>query len=370
MTSLEPASIAYFVSSHGFGHAARSAAVMEALHQRRPSTRFTVFTGVPKWFFEDSMAAPFGYVRFQSDVGLVQTTPMDEDLAATIGELSRFLPLTSRAMEQALEAVSRMACRLVVSDISPLGIAVASELGLPCVLIENFTWDWIYRDYLEVEPRFAPFVDELQRLYASVELRIQAEPFCNPVSGTAVVEPIARSVQQSRPQVRERLGLTEETPCALVTMGGFRASYQFLNRLRDHSDITFVLPGTVDREERDHNLILLPHRTGFQHADLVSAADWVVGKLGYSTLAECFQAATPYLFVQRGTFPESPPLARFAKQRMVCEEVTEAELAAADWPSRLSELRGIPEGAVRGSSGSRQAADLLLDLLESPLESC
>jgi hypothetical protein len=366
MTHQPWAPIAYFVSSHGFGHAARSAAVMEALHKKEAATRCSVFTGVPEWFFQDSISAPFDYVPCQSDVGLIQTTPMDEDLSATVGELSRFLPLTSEAIEQAVAEVRRTACRLVVSDISPLGIAVASALGLPCALVENFTWDWIYRAYLQVEPRFAPFIDELQRLYSSVPLRIQAEPFCKPVSGAARVAPIARSVRQSRLQIRERLGLSDDSPFVLVTMGGFPASYRFLDRLCDHSDITFVLPGAADREERQRNLILLPHRTGFQHADLVSAADLVVGKLGYSTLAECFQAATPYLFIQRSTFPESPLLARWARQRLICDEITEAEFEAVAWPSRLYELSEMRTEALGGSAGSQQAAALLLDLLRGP----
>ncbi len=211
-TDMKTVPIAYFVSSHGFGHAARSAAVMEALHKTEQAARFSVFTGVPEWFFADSMSAPFDYLSCRTDVGLVQTTPMEEDLLATLDELSKFLPLRSKALEHAVEEVRRAECRLVVADISPLGIAVAAELGLPCALVENFTWDWIYRAYLESEPRFTPFIGELQRLYSSASLRIQAEPFCNPVSGAVAVEPICRAVRQSRPQVRKDSGSLTDRP--------------------------------------------------------------------------------------------------------------------------------------------------------------
>ncbi len=146
-------------------------------------------------------------------------------------------------------------------------------------------------------------------------------------------------------------------------MGGFPATYRFLDRLSRHPEITFVIPGAAEQQERRNNLVLLPHRTGFQHADLVSAADLVVGKLGYSTLAECFQAATPFLFMQRRSFPESPPLARYAKQRLICAEITEAEFEAAGWPSRVYEMSALRTAAAGGSAGSRQAADLVLNLL-------
>jgi hypothetical protein len=146
-------------------------------------------------------------------------------------------------------------------------------------------------------------------------------------------------------------------------MGGFPASYRFLDRLSDQPQITFVIPGSARQRERRNNLVLLPHRTGFQHADLVSAADLVVGKLGYSTLAECFQAGTPFLYLQRRSFPESPPLARFARKQMVCGEITEAEFDAASWTSRVYEMSAQRTRAVEGSAGSHQAADLVLDLL-------
>ena len=362
---MTPTSIAYFVSSHGFGHAARSAAVMEAIHDQSPATRFSIYTGVPRWFFEDSMTAPFDYVECHTDVGLVQATPMDEDLPATLVELSSFLPLQGETVEQAAENVRRSGCRLIVSDISPLGIAVSAKLGLPCALIENFTWDWIYRAYLEDEPRFASFIAELQHLYSSVALRVQAEPFCEPVKESVQVAPISRAVRQSAQEIRQRLRLPGESPFVLLTMGGFPVSYRFLERLYRYPEVTFVIPGAADSVQRERNLVLLPHRTTFQHADLVAAADMVVGKLGYSTLAEVCQAATPYLFIQRRRFPESPALARYARRRLVCEEITEPELEAAHWPTRLPDLQRDRRAPTGGAVGAQQAARLLLELIES-----
>ena len=360
---MTPDRIAYFVSSHGFGHAARSAAVMEAIHARHPATRFSLFTGVPRWFFEDSMTASFDYLPCHTDVGLVQSTPMEEDLSATLRELSNFLPLRPDAVETAAATVSRLGCGLVVSDISPFGIAVASSLGLPCVLIENFTWDWIYGAYLSDEPRFSPFIDELHNLYSTVHLRIQARPFCQPVSGAHSVNPISRPIRQSRPKILERLQLPEESQFVLLTMGGFPANYEFLDRLHRYSGLRFVIPGGADSIIRQQNLILLPHRTSFQHADLVAAASLVVGKLGYSTLAEVYQSATPYLFMQRRRFPESPALARFAERNLVCGELTEDEFEAADWPDQLHDLQAVQRTRAPETTGSQEVAGLISSLL-------
>ena len=56
--------IAYFITPHGFGHAARASAVMNAVSDIAPSVSFDIFTTVPKWFFEDSSADRFVYHEF------------------------------------------------------------------------------------------------------------------------------------------------------------------------------------------------------------------------------------------------------------------------------------------------------------------
>ncbi|MEZ4565569.1 MAG: hypothetical protein R2860_00925 [Desulfobacterales bacterium] len=76
--------LAYFVSSHGFGHAARSCAVMNAIFKRWPFVRFDIFTRTPEWFFKNSLAAPFVYHSCVTDVGLVQTDPLHFDPDKTI----------------------------------------------------------------------------------------------------------------------------------------------------------------------------------------------------------------------------------------------------------------------------------------------
>ena len=92
MTSSAALCLAYFISPHGYGHAARAAAVMEAIHQRRPDTRFEVFTLVPAWFLADSLTAPFSYHPLLTDIGLVQKNSLIEDLPQTLRRLDDFLP--------------------------------------------------------------------------------------------------------------------------------------------------------------------------------------------------------------------------------------------------------------------------------------
>lgn len=87
-----PGRIAFFISPHGFGHAARAASVMEALAEIDPSYQFDIFTTVPEWFFANGNSFAFQYQRLPADIGFVQKTPFQEDLPATVRKLKKFLP--------------------------------------------------------------------------------------------------------------------------------------------------------------------------------------------------------------------------------------------------------------------------------------
>ncbi|UCG88173.1 MAG: hypothetical protein JSW71_06415, partial [Gemmatimonadota bacterium] len=113
--------VALFVSPHGLGHAARICAVAEVLQTQRPPIQFEIFTKVPRWFFEQSLAAGFGYNDVLTDVGLVQETGLSEDLAETIQRLDAFLPFEERLVESLATRLVELRCELVVCDIAPLG---------------------------------------------------------------------------------------------------------------------------------------------------------------------------------------------------------------------------------------------------------
>ncbi|HEY5998545.1 MAG TPA: hypothetical protein VI078_04490, partial [bacterium] len=184
--------VACFVTPHGFGHAARAAAVLAALRERAPGLPVHLFTTVPRWFFADSLGASFTLHPVVSDVGLVQPDPLTEDLPATVARLRAVYPPEPALLERLAQAMRRARCRLVLCDISPLGIAVARAAGLPSVLLENFTWDWIYRGYQRREPRLAPAAARLAVLGAQADLHVQATPVCRPSAAAVRVGPIGR----------------------------------------------------------------------------------------------------------------------------------------------------------------------------------
>ncbi len=175
-----PVRIAYFITPHGFGHAARAAAVMVALQEIDPALQFDIFTQVPRRFFQDSWVRDFHYYNVCTDIGMVQTTSLREDLPATVRRLETFCPLDT-ALTTTLAALLRSAsCALVLCDIAPMGIVAARAAGVPSVLAENFTWDWIYQGYVQEEPRLARHIAYLRTIFTAADYHIQTAPACCP----------------------------------------------------------------------------------------------------------------------------------------------------------------------------------------------
>ena len=355
---------AFFITPHGFGHAARAAAVMAAIHARRPDVHFHLFTLTPEWFFRESLGGPFTYHATAADVGLAQTTPLRVDLDATVRQLDALLPPRAEQVAGLAAQVRALDCRLVLCDVAALGIAVAQAAGLPSMLIENFTWDWIYAGYFDAAPALRPHAAAFQALYASADYHIQTTPVCAPTPRAALTTtaPVARQPRECVLAVRRRLGLPARTKAVLLTMGGFQRRYAFLDRLRAYRGVWFVIPGGGQRWEQDDNLVWLPHHSPIHHPDLVNSCDAVIGKLGYSTLAEVYHAGVPYGFIRRSGFRESDVLADYAAARMVSTEVPEADFESGDWGAFLPRLLELPRWAAGQPNGADQVAEFILGL--------
>lgn len=359
--------IAYFISPHGFGHAARAAAVIEAASRVEAKLRFEIFTRVPEWFFRQSLTHEFGYHSLQTDLGLVQTTPFIVDLPETIRRLDAMLPFDTRLIESLARQLSELRCEMVVCDIAPMGIVVAESAGLPSILVENFTWDWIYEEYAKDDPRIERHADYLGAVFNTAQYHIQTEPVSVPSArATLSVPPVSREARTPAHLVREKLCIPSQARSVLITMGGIApAEYSFINRLEQLKEIYFVIPGGSQRYELRNNLILLPHASDFYHPDLVNASDALVGKIGYSTVAEAFHASIIFYYVMRGGFRESPVLARFVDEQMHGRSMPEEDLARGDWLHFLYEMLSSPRAQNRQRpNGAYDVANFLHKLIQ------
>ncbi len=309
--------IVFFISEHGFGHASRATSIINKLLCNK-NIRILIFSNIAKWFFDKSIAGNFELFNFQTDIGLIQKNPFEEDLEKTLENLEQFYTFETQRLELFCEKLRAENAHLIISDISPIGIQVGKKLEVQTVLIENFTWDWIYEPYVSTHSEFKKFIEINKKLNSLADFHYQTLPVCNRNEKYSLLPPIFREKRHSKEKMRKELGVPLSAKLVLVTMGGIPLTINQISFKFDVKNTFFVIPGSdVKSQITEDNKIFLPHNHNFFHPDLVHASDLVIGKVGYSTIAEVYSANVPFLYIPRENFRESIYLEKFIQSEMI-----------------------------------------------------
>ncbi len=352
---------ACFISPHGFGHATRTIALLQALQKQVGPLQARLFTVAPESLFAQA-GVPYVYHHLITDVGLVQHDAFRTDTGETISRLAELMPFNESLVSYC--AGLCRSSRLILCDISCLGIAVGQAASVPSILIENFTWDWIYR-HMVADNRenvgLQPFVEMFADYYEKVDYRIQTAPVCSPVPCACSCLPMARKPALERQLVRDRLAAAGRKT-VLISMGGIPLDLPFIERLRDYDQYLFILAGQQDDRLLCPNIRLLGPSSTLLHPDLINASDLLICKSGYSTIAECLQTSTPICCIARDGFAESEVLAAYVAAEMNGAVISQTSFLDGDWLEDLPSLMRRGRGPVP-ANGADQAAAFIGSLL-------
>lgn len=360
-----PPTIAFAVSSHGFGHAARVSAIIEALLAREPATRIEIFTAVPPWFFTDWLPASgppasgppaAAHLRVHPvhvDVGLAQKSPFAIDLEASVAQVRALVDRAPGLIERLAAHLTAFGADLMVADIAPIALESARRAGVPSVLVENFTWSDIYTGLDPSDDDLTELGQTFEAWTETATLRIQVTPCLGSWPGALEVPVVGRRSRQPASATRAKLGIPIDAEVVLVTMGGIPwRGISDRPSGPEHADPDapfWIMAADVAAVTTRGNVVLLPHRSGFFHPDLVTASNVVVAKLGYSTLAEVAIAGRALAYVPRPGFPESPMLEAWAQSNLTTARIAPEDFDAS---SRVPQaIPGVSPGAetvIRG----------------------
>lgn len=134
--------IIFYLSDHGFGHAARNIPIMESLLEN--GHQVIVKTGVAQGeFVRDSLKnyESLEVISASMDVGLVlKSSSFEIDQVALEKKVRTFLTTWPPRIEAEVTYLKQMNPDAVVCDIVPWAIVAAKEAGIKSYLISNFTW--------------------------------------------------------------------------------------------------------------------------------------------------------------------------------------------------------------------------------------
>ena len=375
--------IVFYVSGHGFGHAARAIEVINALGRQAPSIRVAVRTSVPKWLFDLTLTRSVEFHAVETDSGVVQVDSLSLDEAETVRRAAVFQQrLPALALDES-RWLRRAGASLVVGDIPPLACVAGHAADVPVVALGNFTWDWIYEGYRDWLPAGPSLIDAMGEAYALADLGLRL-----PMHGGFSTLPrvldlpfIARQSHRRPAETREALGLPAGSPLVLLSFGGYGLQRIDLGAIAGLERYVVVLTADVTANRRASTsapagstasippgVVLVDeqalYRGGFRYEDLVAAVDVVMTKPGYGIIAECVANDTALVYTSRGRFVEYDVLVREMPRWLRCGFISNDDLLAGRWQGVLDATLAAPPPPERTAvDGADQAARIILQRL-------
>jgi hypothetical protein len=349
------------ISSHGYGHGARTAAVLGELAALRPDWRLVVSTGLPEPFLRLCLGpVPFEHRSCRWDVGVIQADALGADAPATLAALEQLEDQLPERLEQEADwLAAQKQPLLLLGDVPPAAALLADSLGAPLVWLASFGWDAIHGPMGEA---FRPWVERHRALYARGDLLLHC-PLSLPMEWG--LPEVRLGLTASRPRldlnrlVRD-LGLpAERERVVLVSFGGLGMAIDpaWMARWPDH---VFIGP--------DPALAMVPNGRrlpdGVRPLDLMPLTGRLITKPGYSSFCEAFSQGVGIHLVHREGFAEAPVLEKDLQNHGWHRLLRQEQFRQADW--ELDRPLLPPRRGPLPADGAAKAARALVAMAEGP----
>jgi hypothetical protein len=281
---------------------------------------------------------------------------------ATLDKLQQLRQQERHLVAGEVNFIKQNRISLVLADIPPMATAIAKAAGLPCWMVSNFGWDFIYRAW---GGEFEAIADWIAARFSQCDQLFRL-PFHEPMSAFPNITDVGLtggSPQFDLEDLRQKFSLTappEQT--ILMTFGGLgleQIPYHNLSKFPDWQFLTFdrnapALPNLV--QVTDHR---------YRPVDFMPLCGRVMSKPGFSTFAEACRLDVPLVSVTREGFAEAPILLAGMQDHNPHQILTPAEFFQSDWPF-LHEPPQPPKTSVPvAKDGNQTIARTILDYLHS-----
>jgi UDP:flavonoid glycosyltransferase YjiC (YdhE family) len=358
--------VIYYSSGHGMGHAIRTTVMVEALQQRWPDLDVVIRTNAPERVFSANLNGNYRFMPLEPDerldLGLIQIDSLRIDFDASLNDISDLLDNADGVICREAEFIKNIRPKLVVCDIPFLSVAAAKQAHIPAVVAANFSWDWIYRAYENLDLKWGRAADKIKSYYASADLLIQF-PMAPDMSDTFpnIIKLGLTGRKANRPAdtVRSELGIPLDRPMVLLTFADLNLPPNALNRMADENPGTaFVYSAPLGL---DHPDFYFADDRRIWYPNLVGAAHLVITKPGYGIVSDCLTNNTPMVYTDRGRFAEYPLLVEAVESYLHHRYINSRELYAGRLGTCLTGLAPPRSGAGWPYSfkGAMEGADAL-----------
>ncbi|HEY9823068.1 MAG TPA: glycosyl transferase [Candidatus Sericytochromatia bacterium] len=349
------------VTNHGFGHAVRASSVAAAIQQMCPEILLILVTTAPRWLLETYIPGDFIHRPRALDVGVIQSDSLTMDKEATLEKLRQIRASTRSIVAGEVNFIRTNQIGLVLADIPPLATAIASSAKIPCWMLSNFGWDFIYRDW---GGEFVEIADWISECYGKCD-RLFRLPLHESMSAFPTVTDVGLTGGTPRytsEQLREMFGLsTPPDKTVLLTFGGLNLldiPYNTLSQFPDWHFITFD-----DAAPHLPNLLKVSGKD-YRPVEFMPLCGRVVSKPGYSTFAEALRLDIPIVSLTREGFAESSLLLEGIQNYAYHQIVTPAEFFEGNWEFLRHSLEPPKQSQRLAKDGTEAIAQTIIQYFQ------
>jgi hypothetical protein len=341
------------LSAHGFGHAAQTAAVVNALRACASGIRLTLVTTLPRRFLDSRFDGPFEVIERATDVGVLMASALEARRDDSHAAYARFHADWDERLARESEFLAALAPDLVLANVPYLPIAAARRAGIPCVALCSLNWADIYAHYFGRDSIHA----QILAAYRAADLFLRLEPGMPmpELSNVRAVGPVARIGRERCAELRSRLALAASARLVLVAPGGIELRLP-LERWPRATDIHFLVPASWGVTSPQATAL---ESLGLPFTDLLRSCDAVIGKPGYGTFAEVACNGVPMLYVRRGDWPEEPCLIEWLHTHGRALEITRDTLERGELAAALARLWRTARRRPPRPAGVREAVEAI-----------
>lgn len=343
----------YYISGHGYGHAARASQVMAALP---PDVKIIVRSEVDQSFFLRESGRKVEVIPGKFDTGVVQHNNRSLDWESTFKLARKVNRDASANLITETEFLRKRRVDLIVCDVPPAPLEAARMAGIPSAVVGNFTWVEIFGKEGRLQKPAMELADFWREQYSMATLAIRTPP-AFPMTyfrHVKTVQPIARRGKNRRKELLRFLGLPPMTRLVLMYFGTFGDDELRLPVMPDIALLAFT-------KVPEPGITLDPQQWHFP--DVVASVDCVIAKPGYGTTGECMANGTPMIYHPRMEFAEYPVLRKAINDWNGGVQISLRDLTRGAWSGAIEKAVALKPKRVT-SNGARQTAELLMGLLE------
>jgi hypothetical protein len=348
------------ITNHGFGHATRAASVVANVKEMMPEVELILATTAPQWLLDCYLSEPYQYRQRAFDLGVVQADSLQMDLKTTLEKLQHIRAQQDQIVAAEAEFLRQQKVDLVMADIPPLATAIAHAADLPCWMVSNFGWDFVYRAW---GGEFAAIADWVGDCFGQCD-RLFRLPFHEPMSAFPVIEDVGLTGGTPRYDVatlRSRWNLQappERT--ALLTFGGLGLQSIPYDALANFPDWQFF---TFDHQAPDlANLLKLP-KSELRPVDVMPLCGRVVSKPGFGTFAEACKLDVPIVTITRDDFAEGPVLVNGMQDHAWHQVMSPEDLIQSQWDFLRQPLNPPRTDKAVAKNGNETIAQAMVQYL-------